>query len=128
MNESILRFLMADSGFYPIVHCLPFRQTSIPWVCFLGASYRRNGVPTAVAIDFLDEIIVFDPYERTTASKALTFPLAPYYDPTDGPEAANTLDWRSIKNDRLINIWKAKVHAKKTSIDSNQGTNRDQAR
>lgn len=65
-----------------------------------------------LAAGLLENMLVFDLQERVTASEALEFAyLAPYHDPTDEPEAEETVDWTFDNANQSFEYWKAKLYA-----------------
>lgn len=59
------------------------------------------------AIDLLENMLVFDPKKRITASDALRHEyLTPYHDPTDEPIAEEKFDWSFNDADLPVDTWK----------------------
>jgi p38 MAP kinase len=64
-----------------------------------------------LATELLENMLVFDPRERVTASEALHFAyLAPYHDPTDEPEAEEKFDWTFNTANHSVDVWKAELY------------------
>ncbi|CAI7615522.1 unnamed protein product [Penicillium pancosmium] len=64
------------------------------------------------AAGLLENMLVFDLQKRVTASEALEFAyLAPYHDPTDEPEAEETVDWTFDNANHSFEYWKAELYA-----------------
>jgi p38 MAP kinase len=60
-----------------------------------------------VAIDLLENMLVFDPKKRVRAEQALAHQyLAPYHDPTDEPVAEEKFDWSFNDADLPVDTWK----------------------
>ncbi|EKD18708.1 mitogen-activated protein kinase sty1 [Drepanopeziza brunnea f. sp. 'multigermtubi' MB_m1] len=70
----------------------------------------RNADP--LAIDLLEEMLVFDPRKRVKASEALAHEyLAPYHDPTDEPVADDKFDWSFNDADLPVDTWKIMMYS-----------------
>ncbi len=55
----------------------------------------------------LEQMLVFDPKKRITATQALAHEyLAPYHDPTDEPVADEKFDWSFNDADLPVDTWK----------------------
>ena len=64
-----------------------------------------------VAINLLENMLVFDPQGRVSATEALAFPyLAAYHDPTDEPEADRRIDWALYTFNPSADAWKRKLY------------------
>lgn len=62
---------------------------------------------TSVAVDLLENMLVFDPQKRVRAEQALAHSyLAPYHDPTDEPVAEEKFDWSFNDADLPVDTWK----------------------
>jgi p38 MAP kinase len=64
-----------------------------------------------LAIELLENMLVFDPQGRVTAFEALQFTyLVPYHDPTDEPEAEEKVDWTFDKANHSVDVCKAELY------------------
>lgn len=64
-----------------------------------------------LAIELLENMLVFDPQGRVAAFEALQFAyLAPYHDPTDEPEAEEKFDWTLDKANHSNDFCKAELY------------------
>ncbi|XMA16556.1 hypothetical protein WAI453_009347 [Rhynchosporium graminicola] len=65
-----------------------------------------------LAIDLLEDMLVFDPRKRVKASEALGHEyLAPYHDPTDEPVAEEKFDWSFNDADLPVDTWKIMMNS-----------------
>lgn len=65
----------------------------------------------AVAIDLLEDMLVFDPRARVKATDALAHEyLSPYHDPTDEPVAEEKFDWSFNDADLPVDTWKIMMY------------------
>lgn len=77
-----------------------------------------------LAIDLLENMLVFDPQGRITATKALEFGyLGPYHDPSDEPEAEESLNWIFDDTTRSVDVWKADLYAWQLELMLNSNAN-----
>jgi p38 MAP kinase len=66
---------------------------------------------TSIAIDLLEDMLVFDPRKRVKASEALAHEyLSPYHDPTDEPVAEEKFDWSFNDADLPVDTWKIMMY------------------
>jgi p38 MAP kinase len=66
---------------------------------------------TLVAIDLLEDMLVFDPKKRVKAADALAHEyLSPYHDPTDEPSAEEKFDWSFNDADLPVDTWKIMMY------------------
>jgi serine/threonine protein kinase len=66
---------------------------------------------TFIAIDLLEDMLVFDPRKRVKASEALAHEyLSPYHDPTDEPVADEKFDWSFNDADLPVDTWKIMMY------------------
>lgn len=66
---------------------------------------------TSIAIDLLEDMLVFDPRKRVKASEALAHEyLSPYHDPTDEPVADEKFDWSFNDADLPVDTWKIMMY------------------
>ena len=64
-----------------------------------------------VAIDLLEDMLVFDPRKRVKAADALAHEyLSPYHDPTDEPVAEEKFDWSFNDADLPVDTWKIMMY------------------
>ena len=64
-----------------------------------------------VAIDLLENMLVFDPKKRVRAGDALAHPyLSPYHDPSDEPVAEEKFDWSFNDADLPVDTWKIMMY------------------
>lgn len=64
-----------------------------------------------LASELLENLLVFDPRGRVTASDALQFAyLAPYHDPTDEPEFEGKFDRTFDTANNSVDVWKARLY------------------
>ncbi|TVY23200.1 Mitogen-activated protein kinase [Lachnellula hyalina] len=69
----------------------------------------RNADP--LAIDLLEDMLVFDPRKRVKAADALAHEyLSPYHDPTDEPVAEEKFDWSFNDADLPVDTWKIMMY------------------
>ena len=79
---------------------------------WLGENALEKHVPLTsralfVAVDLLEQMLVFDPKKRITAGEALSHSyLAPYHDPADEPVAEEKFDWSFNDADLPVDTWK----------------------
>lgn len=67
-----------------------------------------------VAIDLLENMLVFDPKKRITATSALEHEyLSPYHDPNDEPVAEEKFDWSFNDADLPVDTWKIMMYVYK---------------
>ena len=65
-----------------------------------------------VAIDLLENMLVFDPKKRVRAGDALAHEyLSPYHDPDDEPVAEEKFDWSFNDADLPVDTWKIMMYA-----------------
>ncbi|TVY13231.1 Mitogen-activated protein kinase HOG1 [Lachnellula arida] len=70
----------------------------------------RNADP--LAIDLLEDMLVFDPRKRVKAADALAHEyLSPYHDPTDEPVAEEKFDWSFNDADLPVDTWKIMMYS-----------------
>lgn len=63
------------------------------------------------AIDLLENMLVFDPRKRITASEGLAhLYLLPYHDPADEPVAEQKFDWSFYDADLPVHRWKMMMY------------------
>jgi p38 MAP kinase len=60
-----------------------------------------------VAIDLLEDMLVFDPRKRVKATEALAHE---YHDPTDEPVADEKFDWSFNDADLPVDTWKIMMY------------------
>src|SRR5271168_3749282 len=66
---------------------------------------------TLLAIDLLEDMLVFDPRKRVKAAEALAHEyLSPYHDPTDEPVAEEKFDWSFNDADLPVDTWKIMMY------------------
>jgi p38 MAP kinase len=66
---------------------------------------------TVIAIDLLEDMLVFDPRKRVKAAEALAHEyLSPYHDPTDEPVAEEKFDWSFNDADLPVDTWKIMMY------------------
>jgi p38 MAP kinase len=66
---------------------------------------------TSIAIDLLEDMLVFDPKKRVKAADALAHEyLSPYHDPTDEPVAEEKFDWSFNDADLPVDTWKIMMY------------------
>jgi p38 MAP kinase len=66
---------------------------------------------TIVAIELLEDMLVFDPRKRVKAAEALAHEyLSPYHDPTDEPVAEEKFDWSFNDADLPVDTWKIMMY------------------
>jgi p38 MAP kinase len=66
---------------------------------------------SSLAIDLLEDMLVFDPRKRVKASEALAHEyLSPYHDPTDEPVAEEKFDWSFNDADLPVDTWKIMMY------------------
>ncbi|KAK5002527.1 MAPK protein hog1, partial [Cryomyces antarcticus] len=69
----------------------------------------KNADP--LAIELLENMLVFDPRKRVRAGEALAHPyLSPYHDPTDEPVAEEKFDWSFNDADLPVDTWKIMMY------------------
>ncbi|KAK8225162.1 Hog1-like MAP kinase protein [Phyllosticta paracitricarpa] len=74
------------------------------------ANKFKNADP--LAIDLLENMLVFDPKKRVRAGDALAHPyLAPYHDPSDEPVAEEKFDWSFNDADLPVDTWKIMMYS-----------------
>jgi p38 MAP kinase len=70
------------------------------------SSDQRN-----LALNLLDNLLVFDPDRRISAEQGLMHPwMAPYHDPTDEPVATEQFDWSFNDADLPLDTWKIMMY------------------
>lgn len=74
------------------------------------SSKFKNADP--LAIDLLEDMLVFDPKTRVSAEQALEHEyLSPYHDPTDEPVADEKFDWSFNDADLPVDTWKIMMYS-----------------
>jgi len=65
-----------------------------------------------IALDLLEQMLVFDPSQRITATESLSHPyFAAYHDPTDEPIADERFDWSFDDIDMQPDMWKIMMYS-----------------
>lgn len=92
--------ILPDTNSKGILHAYPKGIYSHPETSFL----------TLVAINLLENMLVFDPLRRVSASEALEFAyFAPYHDPSDEPDADKVIDRAFDTGNHSADAWKRKL-------------------
>ncbi|KAL4775778.1 mitogen-activated protein kinase mpkC [Aspergillus nidulans var. acristatus] len=65
-----------------------------------------------LALNLLDNLLVFDPDRRISAEQGLKHPwMGPYHDPTDEPVATEQFDWSFNDADLPLDTWKIMIYS-----------------
>ncbi|KAJ5779360.1 hypothetical protein N7457_007080 [Penicillium paradoxum] len=112
-EEDVLAGMTSESvsGYGPTgILTLGFLQT-LPKREGIGLSSTFSEIDAA-ARELLQQMLVFDPYDRISAADALdTQYLASYHDPTDEPVAGEKFHWRFNGSYLSDDAWKQKLYA-----------------
>ena len=70
-----------------------------------------SGDQRNLALNLLDNLLVFDPDRRISAEQGLKHPwMGPYHDPTDEPVATEQFDWSFNDADLPLDTWKIMMY------------------
>ena len=77
----------------------------------LSQPVRLTYLTPKLAVDLLEQMLVFDPRKRVKATDALAHEyLSPYHDPTDEPAAEEKFDWSFNDADLPVDTWKIMMY------------------